>query len=85
MNAVFTVKFRRQLHKLPTALQKKFDKQFQFVMTDYRHPSLRARKMGGEGLFEARLDRHNRFTYIVYDDAIHFIAIGPHDTGLGKK
>lgn len=81
----FSQPFKKQYEKLPVQLQKKFTKQLKFLLEDFRHSSLRARKMGGEEKYEARLDQHNRFTYQIVETEVWFLTIGPHDEGLGKK
>lgn len=57
----FTKQAEKNYKKLPANIQKKADKQFASLLSDYRHPSLRARKMGGENCFEGRIDLHYRF------------------------
>lgn len=84
-NPHFSEKFKKQYEKLPLNLQKKFDKQLKFLIEDYRHPSLQTKKMAGTETFEARLDYHYRFVYLVSDNEIWLLTIGPHDQGLGKK
>ena len=74
-----------QLSKLPKAIQKKTNRQFTTLLTHYRHPSLRTRKMGGSNIFEARIDLHYRFSFQVEGEEIYILIIGPHDVGLGKK
>jgi len=81
----FAEKFEKQYKKLPLPLQKKFTKQMKLLLQDFRHPSLKSRKMQGQEVYEARLDYHNRFIYKIWEDEIWFIAIGPHDEGLGRK
>ena len=71
--------------KLPLQIQKKVDKQLALLLSNYRHPSLRARKMGSTGHFEARVDRRYRFTFLVEEEDIYIITVGPHDEGLGKN
>jgi len=71
--------------KLPLKIQNKVDKQFALLLANYRHPSLRARKMGGTGHYEARIDRRYRFTFIVEEQDIYILTVGPHDEGLGKN
>lgn len=82
---VFTKKFKKQFKKLPLSLQKRFDIKLAFLLTNPLHPSLRARKMGGVEIFEARLTKHYRFTYQLMEDKAWFLTVGPHDEGLGKK
>ena len=85
MNIKFTNKAEKQYAKLPKNLKEKARKQFHFLLDDYRHHSLRTRKMAGSLYFEARIDKHNRFTFEIIDDDIFVRSIGPHDEGLGKK
>lgn len=71
--------------KLPLKIKKKVDKQLSFLVSNYRHPSLRTRKMGGEDHFEGRVDKKHRFTFVVEKDGIYILTIGSHDEGLGKN
>lgn len=74
-----------QLLELPLPIQKKANRQFSFLLVNYRHPSLRTRKMGGRKVFEARIDIHYRFTFLIEEENIYILTIGSHDEGLGKK
>ena len=74
-----------QLTHLPKHIQKKVHRQLSLLLKDYRHPSLRTRKMGGEHHFEGRVDIHYRFTFMVDGEDIYILTIGMHDKGLGKK
>lgn len=85
MSLKFTRKSQKQFTKLPKYLKKKARKQFHFLLDDYHHASLRTRKMGGTDIFEARLDRQNRFTFTIAKDNVIVLSMGPHDQGLGKK
>lgn len=85
MNIKFTKQAEKNYQKLPSPLQKKADRQFAFLVTDYRHPSLRSRKKGGENKYEARIDYHYRFTFVVEGEDIFILSMGMHDEGLGKK
>ena len=71
--------------KLPLNIQKKTDKQFELLLSNYHHPSLRTRKMGSTDTFEARIGIHYRFTFQIVGEEIYVLTIGPHDVGLGKK
>ncbi len=81
----FTDDFKKQFKKLPPNLKRKFEKQLKYLLSDFRHPSLRTRKIAGEERYEARLDHHSRFTYKLVGEEIWLFTIGPHDEGLGKK
>jgi len=37
------------------------------------------------GVFEARVDLQYRFTFLIENEIILLLTIGPHDEGLGKK
>ena len=54
-------------------------------MQDYRHPSLKTSKMKGKGVFEARIDLHYRFSFLLENEEICILTVGQHDKGLGKK
>jgi len=75
----------RQYKKLPHQLQKKTDKQLLFLRDNLKHPSLNVKKMEGEEKYEARVDWHYRLTFLIREQIIYILSIGPHDTGLGKK
>ena len=85
MNLNFSQRALQSYKRLPLTIQKKADKQFNLLLTNYRHPSLRTSKMSGVGYFEARIDIHYRFTFLVEGDEIYIMTVGPHDKGLGKK
>ena len=85
MNLVISPRARKQLSKHPKSIQTKAKRQFDFLLVNYRHPSLRTRKMGGGEMFEARIDIHYRFTFQIEKNTIYVLTIGPHDEGLGKK
>ena len=85
MNLKVSKQAEKDYQKLPLILQKKADKQFTLLLIDYRHPSLRTRKMGGENKLEGRIDRKYRFTFLIEGEEIYILTVGPHDEGLGKK
>ena len=85
MKLIIAPEAAEQLSELPKQIQKKANKQFAFLLSNYRHPSLRTRKMGSADYFEARIDIHYRFTFQVDGENIYVLIIGPHDVGLGKK
>jgi len=88
LTPVFSSKFKKQYKRLPKSIQKKFTKQLNLLIKDYRYPSLRTKKMASK-LSEARMDLHYRFTFEIKEkieeNDVIFRIIGPHDEGLGKK
>lgn len=85
MKLIITPEARKRLLRLPLNIQKKAEKQFSFLISDYRYPSLQTRKMASEGVFEGRIDIHYRFIFQIEGEDIYILTIGPHDVGLGKK
>ena len=85
LTPVFTKEFKKKFIKIPLSFQKRFNAKLTLLATNYRHPSLRARKMSGHGIFEARITIHYRFTYQLINNEVWLLTIGPHDEGLGKK
>jgi len=74
----------KQYNNLPKSIRRKAQKQFLLLLHNYRHPSLRTKKMS-TGVFEARVDLQYRFTFLIENEIILLLTIGPHDEGLGKK
>lgn len=64
----------KQYKKLPIDLKKKADKQFAYLLKDFRHPSLHAKKYGGtEDVWQARIDKSWRFYFHIIEP--HYIII----------
>lgn len=80
-----TPRFDKQLNKLPEYIRKKFKKQLAFLREDFYHPSLHLKKKGDSGLWEARVDYHYRFVFLVEENVLAMVGVGMHDEGLGKK
>lgn len=77
--------FKSDYRRLPECLQRRADRALVFLLRDLRHPSLRARKMGGQrdpegrDIWEARATEAYRFTFAIAGDAYILYRIGPHD------
>ena len=79
MKSLRTEKFRQQLANLPVSTQRKFDKQLRFLIADLRHPSLRAKKYDeSQGIWQARVDDHYRFYFIIDGNAYVLFNILSH-------
>jgi mRNA interferase RelE/StbE len=85
MRPVFTPGFVRQYQRLPQSLQRQFDKALVFLLSNLRHPSLRAKKMEGQrdpegrDIWAARVTQAYRFTFAINGDTYILYRIGPHD------
>lgn len=65
---------QKQLRTLPVSVQKKARKQFAYLLEDFRHPSLNAKKYGGvENLWQGRIDKSYRFYFHIVDP--HYIIV----------
>ena len=85
MRPVFTHGFVRDYQRLPESIQTRFDRALRFLLSNLRHPSLRAKKMEGQrdpegrDIWEARVSRSHRFTFVIDGDTYILYRIGPHD------
>ena len=85
MNLTFSKKADKCYQRLSLTIQKKADKQFIYLLNDLHYPSLNTKRKQGENIWEARIDYHYRFTFIIEGASIFILSIGMHDEGLGKK
>ncbi|MEE4358258.1 MAG: hypothetical protein V2I97_17445 [Desulfococcaceae bacterium] len=75
--------FRKAYQKLPSAIQKKVDRQLELLVGDFCYPSLHTKKIKGrEGIWEARIDLHYRMTFEIVEDTIMLRVVGNHDEVL---
>lgn len=65
-------KAEKSFIKLPAHIRKKGYKQFAFLDKDFHHPSLHTKRMKGLDRWEARIDYHYRFTFVVENDMIYY-------------
>lgn len=85
LQPVYTAKFLKVYRKLPLKIQKKVDKQVQYLLLNMFHPSLYTKRMQGIDRWEARVDKSYRLTFEKTEDTITLRTVGPHDEGLDKK
>lgn len=81
-----TGNFVKRYKKLPKAIQRKVDKQLQFLVKDFSYPSLHTKKLElGIDWWEFRVDYHYRMIGKKTKNTLILHSVGPHDEGLGKK
>lgn len=80
MTVKYLASFQQDFVHLPQPTQKKFQRQLHTLLrAGMTYPGLNVRKMGGHvGIWEARIDRHYRFTYQTLGDVILLRRIGTH-------
>ena len=78
-------RFNRVFRKLPPHVQAKVLKALRLLDADFRHPSLRARRVQGTpDIYEARVDHKHRMTYQRRGDVLLMRNVGAHNDVLGK-
>ena len=80
MRLVTRPSFDRDYARLPRDIQERADKQLALLLANPRHPSLQLKKMTGRGdIWEGRVTRDYRFTFVVEGDTYALRRIGSHD------
>lgn len=76
MRAAFARRFIRQYVALSEERKTKFDKQLGFLLSNLRHPSLRAKKYDeARDIWQARLDENYRFYFRIEGDTYRLLSI----------
>ena len=71
--------FERAFKKLPREIKTAFEKQLRFLLSDIRHPSLRAKKYDEtRGIWQARVTDNVRFYFQIVDDRYRILDIEKH-------
>ena len=74
MNHIFKPGFFDSLSKFPIHIQKKFWKQLGYLLSNIRHPSLRAKKYNeAKGIWQARVDKDVRFYFSIKGETYFFL------------
>ena len=75
--------FEESFEKLPKEIQDRFSEKLSFLMENFQHPSLRAKKMQGkQDIWEASISDNYRITFNIIGNTIIFRKIGTHDKAL---
>lgn len=75
----FSENFTADLGSFPEAIQKKFWKQLKFLLSDIRHPSLRAKKYNETNdVWQARVDQNIRFYFLIENNTYVLLDIKNH-------
>ncbi len=79
MKAAFSNRFTRQYSALSPERKAKFDKQLGFLLSNLRHPSLRAKKYDeAQDVWQARVDDDYRFYFRIEGDTYRILCVIPH-------
>ncbi|MBI3755979.1 MAG: hypothetical protein HY265_07455 [Deltaproteobacteria bacterium] len=83
MKVCRTKNFDKAFLKLPDHIKTKTKKAIALMLTNFFHPSLHTKKIGGQkNIWEARVDYQYRFTFMLDNDTIVLRVIGNHDEVL---
>jgi len=64
---------------LPDNIQDRVDKQLNLLLKDWRHPSLRLKKLKGTSIFEVRITKGYRLTFAYREGILELRRVGTHD------
>ena len=79
MKAYYTDRLLRSYGQAPLPVRKAFDKQVQLLLSNIRHPSLRAKKYDERrNVWQARVTRGWRFYFTIEGDNCHIIEMMAH-------
>ena len=74
-----TPQFERAFKKFTKQIKTVFEKQLRFLVSDIRHPSLRAKKYDEtRGIWQARVTNSVRFYFQIIDDKYRVLDIEKH-------
>lgn len=85
MKFILTDSFKGDFRRLPKDIQRRAEKSLRLLTENFRHPSLRTKKIEGTGdIWEARITRGYRFTFQIRNDAYVLRRVGSHEEALRK-
>ncbi len=79
MNIRFSDPAKKQYKELPAEIKTRVAKQFNLLLADLRHPSIRAKKYDeSNDVWQGRVNRSYRFYFQIDGDEYVILAIIPH-------
>ena len=79
MNIRRTDAFLRDYRALPIEIRERVEKQLRLLLEDFRHPSLRLKKLKGTDKFEIRISKGYRLTLRFDKEHLELRGVGTHD------
>lgn len=71
--------FLKDYRTLPVAIRERVDKQLRLLFENFRHPSLRLKKLKGTDRFEIRISEGYRLTLRLDQGVMELRRVGTHD------
>ncbi len=79
MKVYYSSEFKASLSRFPENIKKKFYKQVEYLLRDFRHPSLRAKKYDeSRNIWQARADKNIRFYFLIENGTYILLDIKSH-------
>lgn len=79
MQLYYTERFQRSYDSAPRNVKEAFDRRAEFLVSNLRHPSLRAKKYDEtRGIWQARVTREWRFYFTIQGDIYYLLDIIHH-------
>jgi mRNA interferase RelE/StbE len=80
--------FKRDFQRLPEAIKRRTETAIRLLLSNFHHPSLRIKKVKGrilkgyDNIFEGRINRDYRFSFLIETDAYVLLRCGRHEEYL---
>lgn len=71
--------FLKDYRGLPSKIRDRVDKQLSLLVENFRHPSLRLKKLSGTDKIEIRISKGYRLTLRIEKNRIELRRVGTHD------
>ena len=79
MKYILPKRFTEELESFPISIQKKFWKQINYLLRDFRHSSLQVKKYNkAKNIWQARVDKNIRFYFLIEDNSYILLDIQKH-------
>ena len=79
MKIFLSKSFEKDYKSLSLSFQRILDKQLEFLLENFRHPSLRIKKMeGSRNIWEGRITKDHRFTFEIVGQIYYMRRAGNH-------
>jgi hypothetical protein len=79
MRLFYTERFQRSYADAPLQVQEQCEKQLAFLIQDFRHPSVRAKKYDEtRNIWQGRVNRSWRFYFLIEGDTYYLLDIMTH-------
>ena len=80
MRVFYSESFKKDFQSLPKEIQKITERKLRLFVQNFRHPSLRVKKMEGlQNIWEGSITKSYRFTFLIKNNICILRRVGTHD------